>query len=414
MIFSLIADSHKETLHKAPKSSTPSASQQKANAPPAAVSPIVKKRVTLQGQTGTGKKPTLSVTASSRLQKGGTKTLSPSASALPLSDKKKLASATAPPLKTKTSGADLKPKSTYAATGKATAGPGASLSKPAKTKPEPEKQDHAVSSKKVSPPVKGRNIHISSQHTPPLKARTTPGTKSKATPEIQRKKEALSKQSTKGPVSKSQVDESSKEKPPEAARPITERFDIVRSSPATLTHYFMPLPILKISLSKTVIDSPEILFKKLACNLPNWKMLGRYLELDDQQLATISLLASNPQEGAVQMLNVWRGQSKSLATYTILGEALVNCTKEDLVTIVEEHSRLAVADEPNVFEEPLTVSSDSSLSVKQKEKVSEDEEQSSEADFKMTVPISSLLTIITSLIEERKKEAKVTVSLKFH
>ena len=143
-------------------------------------------------------------------------------------------------------------------------------------------------------------------------------------------------------------------------------------------------------------------------------MLGRYLELNDQQLAMIPFVESNPQERAVKMLNAWWGQSKSLATYTILGEALVNCTKEDLVTIVEEHSRLAVADEPNVFEEPLAVSSDSSLSVKQKEKVSKDEEQSSEADFKMTVPVSSLLTIITSLIEERKKEAKVTVSLKFH
>ena len=350
------------------------------------------------------------------MPKGGSKTLSPTASTHSLSDKRRLPSSLAPSFKAKatTTGAEPKSRATLASfktTSTASSGGGASITKLAKTK-----QDrHGVSSK-VSPPVRGKKIP---PLTPPTIAKVP---KSKTTPETLRKKEVISKRSTGMSASQSlstKSDESLKESTPEA-KPFSQRFDIVHGPATPLGSLaLIPLPVLKISLPGTTIDSPDRLFKKLAQKLHNWKMLGRYLEVDDQQLATISLKASDTTESAIRMLKGWLGQSKSLATYTKLGEALVNCMRDDLVIILEQHSKLPIAggsDEHVTIEE---LGSSVQEQSDQKEPSTDDDhhEESDDSSIKMTVPISMLLMMLGPLIEDKKKEgkaSKVTVSLKFH
>ncbi|XP_019848857.1 PREDICTED: uncharacterized protein LOC109580278 [Amphimedon queenslandica] len=391
-----------ERVHRAIKTSTPSAVQKSSLSP--SVSPISKKRASAV-PTKTG---VLSVVPSSRLPKGGSKTLSPTASTHSLTDKRRLPSSLAPSFKTKatTTGAEPKLRGTLASS-KTTSAGGAAINKQAKTK-----QDHQGVTSKVSPPVRGKKL------TPPTVVKAP---KSKATPETQRRKELISKRSTSTSASQPlsrKPDEFLKESTP-GATPFSQKFDIVQHGPITPfgSVALIPLPVLKISLPGTIIDSPDKLFKDLAQNLNNWKMLGRYLEVDDQQLAMIARVSSDTAERARLMLKGWLSQSKSLGTYTKLGEALVNCMRDDLVIILEQHSNLPIAGGTG---ERVTIEELGSSTQDIKEHHStdaDDDEGSDDSSIKMTVPISTLLMMLGPLIEEKKKEgkaSKVTVSLKFH
>lgn len=398
--FCLIVARTSVRVHRTIKTSTPSAVQKSSLSP--SLSPIPKKRASaVPAKTGAS-----SVVPSSRLQKGGSKTLSPTSSTHSLTDKRRLPSSLAPSFKAKvtTTGAEPKSRGTLASsktTSTASSGGGAAVNK--------TKQDHHGATSKVSPPVRGKKL------TPPTVAKAP---KSKATPETQRKKELISKRSTSTSASQPlsrKPDESLKESTPEA-KPFSQKFDIVQHGPVTPfgSVALIPLPVLKISLPGTIIDSPERLFKELAQSLHNWKMLGRYLEVDDQQLAKISLDSSDTAERAKLMLKWWLSQSKSLATYTKLGEALVNCMRDDLVIILEQHSNLPIAGGTVTIEELGSSTQD----VKEQHSTDDDhDEGSDDSSIKMTVPISMLLMMLGPLVEDKKKEgkaSKVTVSLKFH
>ena len=67
-------------------------------------------------------------------------------------------------------------------------------------------------------------------------------------------------------------------------------------------------------------------------------MLARYLLLDDTEINQISALYLFPAEQAYQMLITWVQRSAD-PTYAVLGEALSNCLKEDLVLQLAQYTR---------------------------------------------------------------------------
>lgn len=159
-----------------------------------------------------------------------------------------------------------------------------------------------------------------------------------------------------------------------------------------------PIPKLKENVPETKIEKPISLFEVLGKSLTNWKMLGRYLGLPDESLDTVSKLGSDSTDMAIQMLKLWLGQSSRTqpVTYRLLGEALMNCMKDELIVVLVSHS------------ETLTAT----RSVTELSHSSRDDD----SDMLLTVPISRVLSTIKPIIEDQEREGKVkvTVSLKFH
>lgn len=95
---------------------------------------------------------------------------------------------------------------------------------------------------------------------------------------------------------------------------------------------------LQESLPSQRLTEGEDILKQLATQLHNWKMLGRYLMLDDTSLDRISSMYMFPSEQAIQMLKAWINQSAD-PSYQVLGDALHNCLKDDLVLELVRYTR---------------------------------------------------------------------------
>ena len=95
---------------------------------------------------------------------------------------------------------------------------------------------------------------------------------------------------------------------------------------------------LQESLPSQRLTEGEDILKQLATQLHNWKMLGRYLMLDDTSLDRISSMYMFPSEQAIQMLRAWINQSAD-PSYQVLGDALHNCLKDDLVLELVRYTR---------------------------------------------------------------------------
>ena len=98
------------------------------------------------------------------------------------------------------------------------------------------------------------------------------------------------------------------------------------------------LPSLQESLPSNQLTEGDDILKKLAPQLTNWKMLARYLLLEDSEIDHISLSYMFPVEQAYQMLRAWVRRSDD-STFAVLGEALSNCLKEDLVLQLAQYTR---------------------------------------------------------------------------
>lgn len=97
-------------------------------------------------------------------------------------------------------------------------------------------------------------------------------------------------------------------------------------------------PSMLTSLPSHPLREGDEILKRLATQLRNWKMLGRYLLLDDKVLDSISSTYTFPAEQAIQMLKMWISRSLE-PSYQALGEALHNCLKEDLVLELVQYAR---------------------------------------------------------------------------
>ena len=89
------------------------------------------------------------------------------------------------------------------------------------------------------------------------------------------------------------------------------------------------------------IQDSQVVFKTLAMRLHNWKMLGRYLMLEDEDIDRISTEYNFTDEQAFQMLATWANKDPSAATYAMLIESLQNSLREDLVMEVLQAAKTA-------------------------------------------------------------------------
>ena len=89
------------------------------------------------------------------------------------------------------------------------------------------------------------------------------------------------------------------------------------------------------------IQNSSVIFKTLASRLHNWKMLGRYLMLEDEEINRISAEYTFTSEQAYQMLRTWMGKDPSTATYAVLIESLHNSLREDLVMEVLQAAKVS-------------------------------------------------------------------------
>ena len=89
------------------------------------------------------------------------------------------------------------------------------------------------------------------------------------------------------------------------------------------------------------IHKPEELFRKLSSKISNWKMLGRYLLIPDEDIDRIAVTHfSSEQEKVCKMLIVWRDNVvlKGMDfTYKTLYKALQYCMLDQLLPILEQH-----------------------------------------------------------------------------
>lgn len=154
-----------------------------------------------------------------------------------------------------------------------------------------------------------------------------------------------------------------------------------------------PIPSLVVPLPAIRIAHEMGLFKIIAANINNWKMLGRYLLVEDKSIEVIAMIGNDSCHQALQMLLLWSTQLGENATYLVLGEALCNCRRDDLVDAVVKHSQ-----DPSIeMEEETDVGTIDS------------------SDITLTVPVDKVWVNLKPFIESRQKSgtSKVTLSLKF-
>ena len=153
-----------------------------------------------------------------------------------------------------------------------------------------------------------------------------------------------------------------------------------------------PVASLSVSVPNTHIVSEMSLFKAIASNMTNWKMLARYLMVNDRAIEVLAMIGTDGYHHTIQMLLLWSTQNKENATYLTLGEALCNCRREDLVGFVIKHAQNPI--EPQDEQLHNVVEND---------------------DITLTVPINSYSMYLQPIIASRQETgaSKVTLSLKF-
>ena len=99
-----------------------------------------------------------------------------------------------------------------------------------------------------------------------------------------------------------------------------------------------------------ITDCESQLFKMLSRRVPKWKIFGRYLGLDDDILERIDAENQFCIEKCYKMLETWKRQFRSDATYQKLEEGLRNIMREDLLFDI---GQFVPRDHGNEVEEPL-------------------------------------------------------------
>lgn len=182
---------------------------------------------------------------------------------------------------------------------------------------------------------------------------------------------------------------------------------------------------LKTILPNMRIDNAETLFLILSPKLSNWKMLGRYLLLSDENIEIISQIDSDQDKQAYHMLKLWNSVNDKNATFLSLGEALCSCMQDQLVDELKRFSEgntmLPVIE--NSKEKNKLVSDsdcDTTSEVSEASLVKPEETSASNviksevaSDFTVTGTVDTVLTILECTLKSQAKGSKVTVYVKY-
>lgn len=98
-----------------------------------------------------------------------------------------------------------------------------------------------------------------------------------------------------------------------------------------------------IPFSDEVIHNFDVLMKNISVNLVNWKMLGRYLLIDDNDIDNISKTLSSEQEKSIKLLLIWKYKmvcDGHEITYKLLCDALLDSCNDKLISVVRKHHSL--------------------------------------------------------------------------
>ena len=97
----------------------------------------------------------------------------------------------------------------------------------------------------------------------------------------------------------------------------------------------------QLPFDKEVICNPEILFKTISRSICNWRMLGRYLLIPDDEIDKIATeTMETEQEKALKMFMTWRYRmlmSSQEITYRILTKALHSSLNNKVIQKLKEH-----------------------------------------------------------------------------
>ena len=182
---------------------------------------------------------------------------------------------------------------------------------------------------------------------------------------------------------------------------------------------------LKTILPNKRIDNTESLFSTLSTKLPNWKMLGRYLLLSDEDIETISRIDSDQDKQAFNMLRLWSNVNDKNATFLSLGEALCSCMQGQLVDelkLYSEGNTILPVIEASKEKDKLVNDSDcdttsevSEASLVKSEGTAASNVIKSEiaSDFTITGTVDTVLTILECTLKSQTKGSKVTVYVKY-
>lgn len=182
---------------------------------------------------------------------------------------------------------------------------------------------------------------------------------------------------------------------------------------------------LKTILPNRRIDNTESLFLTLSTKLSNWKMLGRYLLLSDENIEIISQIDSDQDKQAYNMLKLWSSVNDKNATFLNLGEALCSCMQDQLVDELKHYSEgntMLPVIETSKGNNKLVNDSDcdntsevSEASLVKPEETSASNVIKSEiaSDFTITGTVDTVLTILQCTLKSQPKGSKVTVYVKY-
>ena len=154
--------------------------------------------------------------------------------------------------------------------------------------------------------------------------------------------------------------------------------------------------LLLVFQDNEVICNPELLFETISKDLCNWKMVGRYLLVDDRDIDKMASRLGPNQDRALDMLQVWRNRlllTGKQVTYKQLSIALHNSLNDKLILKLKEHHSL----------NNTSTTKDSVMS-------------SVTEEMSITIPLSRFWENLQPFIETKLSQGyhNVTIDLKFH